>query len=115
MKPKHIDQISDKVLTVVWDDGHESIYFSDHLRKNCPCAHCAKRREQGEEDKPFKILNINPQDITFTSWRVMGNYAMSFRFSDGHHTGIYPFEKLRELCQCDICTGNAIRVTGRSE
>ncbi len=104
---KHISQISDTVLTILWDDGHESLYFADHLRKNCPCADCENRREK-LGDKAFPFL----KDIKIDSYEMQGRYAVGFTFSDGHNTGIYRYELLRELCQCDICTGNVIRVQG---
>lgn len=30
---------------------------------------------------------------------VVGRYALNFRWSDGHETGIYSFRYLRELCE----------------
>ena len=30
MYPKEIELLSDKVVQIIWDDGHESIYFADH-------------------------------------------------------------------------------------
>jgi DUF971 family protein len=35
----------------------------------------------------------------------VGRYALGFDFSDGHNTGIYPFEVLRDLCRCPTCLG----------
>jgi DUF971 family protein len=37
----------------------------------------------------------------------VGRYAIRFHWSDGHSTGIYTFEHLRELCPCPICADNA--------
>ncbi len=105
MQIKSVDQISDQVITILWDDDHQSIYFADHLRANCPCALCANRKKSGG---PIEA----PQQIKITEWRVTGRYAVEFRFSDGHKTGIYPFDLLRELCQCDLCDQNTIRIQG---
>ncbi len=115
MKPATIDQISDRAIMIIWDDGHESIYFADHLRKHCPCALCNKEKEQKEAKpaSPFKVEKVALEDVTFTSCRLIGRYAVGFHFSDGHKTGIYPYKKLRELCQCDLCSGNSIRIRGR--
>jgi hypothetical protein len=33
----------------------------------------------------------------------VGNYALSFAWSDGHQTGIYTFGHLRDLCPCPQC------------
>ena len=107
IQPKHIEQISDVVISIKWSDEHESIYFADHLRKNCPCADCDSRRSKlAEKAFPFAA------DAKIISWEMMGRYAVGFSFSDGHSTGIYIYEMLRELCQCDECTGNVVRITG---
>jgi DUF971 family protein len=37
-------------------------------------------------------LEIN--DLT-----IVGRYALNFRWSDGHETGIYSFQYLRDLCE----------------
>jgi len=33
----------------------------------------------------------------------VGNYGLSFLWSDGHGSGIYRFEYLRQLCPCPVC------------
>ena len=112
MKIEKIELVSDKVLTILWDDGHESLYFADHLRENCPCADCDALRANKQENSPFKILSVRPEDIRFVSYEIIGRYAVSFKFSDGHSTGIYTYEQLRDLCQCDFCTGKVVRIQG---
>jgi DUF971 family protein len=45
--------------------------------------------------KPESISeNIEIQDLG-----IVGRYALNFRWSDGHETGIYSFRYLRELCE----------------
>lgn len=39
------------------------------------------------------------QPLRVVSMKPVGNYAYSITFSDGHDTGIYTFEQLRELGQ----------------
>jgi DUF971 family protein len=36
----------------------------------------------------------------------MGHYAVQFLWSDGHYTGIYPYEFLRGACPCAECAAN---------
>lgn len=107
MKPKKTDLISEKVLSILWEDGHESLYFADHLRKNCPCAECEKIRDLNG-DKAFPSL----QEIKILNWQRAGNYALTFEFSDHHTTGIYSYELLRKLCQCDDCAEDVIHIHG---
>ena len=33
----------------------------------------------------------------------LGHYAYKITWSDGHDTGIYTCEALRDLCQCELC------------
>jgi DUF971 family protein len=38
-----------------------------------------------------------PADTTHADLALVGNYALTMRFSDGHHTGIFSFAYLRRL------------------
>jgi DUF971 family protein len=35
----------------------------------------------------------------------VGGYALAIQWFDGHASGIYSFQYLRSLCQCDACRG----------
>jgi DUF971 family protein len=90
-------------LVIVWNDGHRSVYTWAHLRKNCPCAGC--REERDKPPDPFRILK--PSDlvpIAPVGMPRVGRYAYKIVWSDGHDTGIFTLENLRELCQCPQCT-----------
>ena len=54
-----------------------------------------------EEPKPKSGLEIlspgETRPLEITTMRPVGNYAYNIAFSDGHDTGIYPLEMLREL------------------
>ena len=83
-------------LEIAWEDGHESTYGLRYLRGFCPCAHC-----QGHGKSGWKFVAVD--DPSITKIEAKGNYAVSIDFSDGHTTGIYSFDTLRELCPCDSC------------
>ena len=36
---------------------------------------------------------------------VVGRYALNPVWGDGHESGIYTYQYLRELCPCAQCTG----------
>jgi DUF971 family protein len=40
-----------------------------------------------------------PDDLSIESIQIVGRYALTFRWSDGHQTGIYSFRLLRGLCE----------------
>jgi DUF971 family protein len=106
-KPKEISEFSDTTLMIVWDDGHESLYLYEDLRNACPCASCSDLRKSGGKGKStfkktipigVKSTHISPHEI-----EDIGLYAIRFKWNDGHETGIYTFEFLRDLCTCDEC------------
>jgi DUF971 family protein len=41
-----------------------------------------------------------PSPVTIESIKPVGNYAISLAYSDGHGTGIYRFDFLRDICPC---------------
>lgn len=97
--PKEIRTIQKKTLLIVWADDHVSEYSYRFLRLKCPCALCvdewtkASLLDESKVPRDLKALKVEPR----------GRYALSFRFSDGHDTGIYSFERLRQMCLCPIC------------
>ncbi|HSJ15366.1 MAG TPA: DUF971 domain-containing protein [Longimicrobiales bacterium] len=88
-------------LRIEWADGHASEYAPRYLRLACPCAGCI---EEMTGRRLLDPASVGP-DIWPAAVRYVGRYALRFDFSDGHETGIYTFELLRELCPCDECRG----------
>lgn len=99
-EPKAIEQIDDDALRITWADEHVSSYSFRYLRQNCPCAAC---RDEWS-GKPLLDPETVPETLGARQAQVVGNYALSFSFSDGHGTGIYSFETLRKLCLCRECS-----------
>src|ERR1700690_4575936 len=97
---------------ITWTDGHTSRYPFSYLRDLCPCALCNDEREKKAQHSPspasplpagsFEFPMFKPR-VTAKAAAAMGNYAVQITFSDGHATGIYSFEHLRELCPCERC------------
>jgi len=91
--PKEIENAGGVRLRIVWDDGHESILPFRLLRQNCPCAGC---RDEWTGRPILDPVSV-PQDLKAEKASLVGNYAITFQFSDGHSTGIFSFETLRKL------------------
>lgn len=105
MFPIDLKKVDNNTLSMVWDDGHEGMYTLEGLRKNCPCATCRSARASKEKN-PLKVLSpkeVLPDHLQLVEAETVGRYAIQFRWNDGHDTGIYSFDYLRELCQCDLC------------
>ena len=88
-----------EALTVEWSDGVTQRLMWRMLRDNCPCAFCrTARAEPPPPANPFTILKpAEAAPLKATSVKPLGNYAYSIDFSDGHGSGIYSLEYLREL------------------
>lgn len=97
--PQNIDAPTPDAVRILWRDGHESVYENLFLRVSCPCAGCVNEWTGERTVNPATI----PPGIRPTSWHLVGQYALSIAFSDGHGTGIYSFDLLRELCPCPLC------------
>jgi DUF971 family protein len=108
--PKEI-QSDEKRVRVLWTDGHRSVYTNKRLRDECPCAVCkGERGILGELYMPATKATI-PEDVRVVRYTMVGRYAVSFTWSDGHATGIYPFDYLFALCECDECSGKKAQAT----
>lgn len=94
--PTEINHVkANQVVRITWDDGHAGEYAEAYLRGWCPCALCQGHGPQRRFiDVPeAQLVGIQP----------VGNYAIEFRWRDGHSTGIYTYDYLRALCPCSLC------------
>jgi DUF971 family protein len=97
-------------IEIEWKDGHISDWNFAWLRNACPCATCHEEREQagrkpGEaKPKPQTLLPMYEAPVRPTEVTPVGKYAMKFKWSDGHESGIYSWEYLRRVCQCEACS-----------
>lgn len=99
IQPKEVRKIGNRELKVVWSDNHTALYSSRWLRQNCPCASCVDEWS----GKPLLEREKVSKDIEGLKVNIVGQYALSVDFSDGHTTGIYSFKFLRKICPCEIC------------
>ena len=90
--PRTITKSDPARLTVEWDDGHTTVFTAAELRGICPCAQCVSETTGIRVHDPASV----PRELTHTDVRLVGNYAISIRFADGHDTGIYTYQMLRE-------------------
>jgi DUF971 family protein len=86
-----------RALRLAWSDGHAADFDWDYLRGWCPCAVCQGHSVVKMQFHP-PAVPVAPVDIA-----PVGNYGISIVWSEGHSTGIYRFEFLREICPCPEC------------
>ena len=88
---------NERRMRLAWSDGHSAEFDYDYVRGYCPCAAC-----QGHG--AFKIEYQPPTSpVDLASIMPVGNYGVSFVWTDGHATGIYRFDFLRSICPCEAC------------
>ncbi len=86
-------------LQIVWADGHHSRFPMEGLRRSCPCVFCQGGHENmGKPVDPAIFLEPSEHDRLITRINQVGNYALQIIWNDGHQTGIYRFERLRNMC-----------------
>jgi DUF971 family protein len=96
-------------MEIDWKDGHQSKWNFTWLRDACPCATCheergATGRKPGEpKPQPGGLLPMYKAPARPESASPVGRYAISFRWNDGHQSGIYSWDYLRRSCQCEQC------------
>jgi len=94
IEPRQIRQADDFTVQIIWADDKECDYRAADLRRACPCAQCVNEWTGERVLKPETVADeVQIRDLT-----LVGRYAINFRWSDGHETGIYSFRYLRELC-----------------
>jgi DUF971 family protein len=99
IQPTKLELAADSRLRITWSDGQVREYAVRELRDNCPCATCREKRSappppatvlpilSAAEAAPLRIIGMTP----------VGHYAYNIDFSDGHNTGIFTLESLREM------------------
>lgn len=101
VQPTKLELAAPDRLRITWNDGQVREYAVRELREKCPCATCREKRNapppsatslpilSAAEAAPLRIAGMNP----------VGRYAYGIEFSDGHDTGIFTLDSLRELGQ----------------
>jgi ATP-binding protein involved in chromosome partitioning len=93
IEPEEVGMTEAGDVVVRWADGLQGTFTPYDLRVNCPCAACI------DENTGEKILDTSsvPLDIKINKIEPVGRYAVTLEFSDHHNTGIYRFDRLKQL------------------
>lgn len=101
---------NNSLLTILWDDRHQSDYPFMLLRAACPCASCRGGHENMRTEPDQEVFYIELEDssaIHLNNIQAAGSYGVIFEWEDGHHFGIYTWHYLRALCPCAECRNPA--------
>ena len=97
--PDEIIGLLRSTITFKWPDGHETKYPARALRLACRCAMCIEETS----GRPLLEPKTVPENVRAKGIGMVGQYAITIDWSDGHTTGIYNFRDLRANCPCAEC------------
>jgi DUF971 family protein len=80
-------------LDVIYDDGVTATLPAEKLRVNSPSAEV-----QGHSPSQ-RVVVTGKQNVRIVDLKPIGNYAIQIVFDDGHNTGLFTWDYLRELSQ----------------
>ena len=110
MDPEHIAISKSTGIQIDWRDGHHSAYSLAYLRDECPCATCTgshgtppQRSDYGKQE----LFPMYKPSLKMNSVEPVGQYAIRIFWNDGHSTGMYSFDHLRNICPCAECRKEA--------
>lgn len=100
LQPTALKLTENRSVEIKWSNGETLNYPFGVLRSACPCATC-REKKRAEASKPKGLLQIlsaaETVPLTVTHMRPVGNYAYNINFSDGHSSGLFTMELLREI------------------
>lgn len=96
--PRHLHLDRKKGLTVTWADGQTSRFPVAHLRRWSPSAEARSARQELSSN-PLAVVQAgpSPDDLEAVTIEPVGTYAVRIEFSDGHRTGLYSWDWLRQI------------------
>lgn len=98
-------------LELQYQDGNYRL-SAEFLRVMSPSAE-VRGHSAGEE-----TLQTGKREVELTGVEAVGHYALKLTFSDGHDTGLYTWDYLRELCETQEtkwqCYLQKLKATGAS-
>lgn len=95
IEPLDIQQIGNE-LAIRWNDGSESYFLFEFLRRACPCASCGGEPDVlGHLDRP--TVTYSERSFELSGFDFVGGYALQPRWGDGHSTGLFSYKYLRRL------------------
>lgn len=97
MKPQKIKIAEKTKLHLKWSDETTTILDLKYVRDECPCASCKGETILLKTYRPPKPAILSPEMYKIKNIEVVGEYAIQITWQDGHNTGIYSWDYLKEL------------------
>lgn len=84
---------SERLLELEWADGRLDRVPYRQLRGHCPCAGCVNEMTGERMVGPDAVA----EDVGLAGLAPVGGYAVRIVWTDGHSTGLFSWETLRDL------------------
>jgi len=90
-------EVVNNLLLVTFTDSTEAVINIKQLRQRCPCASC-----EGEKDALGNLYKGSEQKLNDNSFIIsglqpVGYYGIRPFWKDGHNTGIFTVQLLKEI------------------
>ncbi len=89
---KTLQEVGRYAIGIVWNDGHDSIFPLETLRRACACDVC----------KGLVSGKIPEASQRLRQFSRLGESGVFIAWMDGHET-LYTTDDLRSLCRCAYC------------
>jgi len=94
LMPSDIRVLKEKGLFEIdWDTGEKTALPFRYVRIQCPCAACINEFTGEQILDPASV----PEDVSPEQVGFAGNYGLKIGWTDGHHSGIFTWERLKAL------------------
>jgi DUF971 family protein len=97
MSPKQVKIINKDKLKITWEDSTETILSLKYMREECPCAGCKGETILLKTYRPPAPTVVTPEMYQVKNIEVVGDYAIQVTWKDGHNTGIYSWDYIKQL------------------
>jgi DUF971 family protein len=104
--PLQISRPKPYLLSITWSDGLSTTIALRAFRDACPCAACQGENIMGTQyggknnsAGSFGLSVLTPGMYELRVLNAVGNYAIAAEWADGHATGIYSWDILRNICE----------------
>lgn len=106
--PKKVS-LGQSLIEIEWSDGHKSVHGAKGLREACPCASCAGEPAALGSSRVIPLTPAAPEGVTARGFALVGRYGIAFDWSDGHNSGIYTYDYILGMCECERCAQRQVR------
>lgn len=90
---------TNKKVVISWSSGESCELSFAGLRAICPCVTCrGGHGNMGKSPDLNELRAAQNADLTLENLTAVGSYAIQFFWSDGHSTGIYSWDYLKQAC-----------------